>query len=295
VWKSPPVKGDIGLVFVPESEMFNYVQQGSTNFYAQSIRGAYRAFFDQNIQADFVALEDIGKYRVVYLPYPVMLSSKTVGILKKYVQDGGTLISEGLPAWFGDHGKAGPTQPNYGLGELFGGRETYVEFTPDLLDNLTLEVKGNKIFGRYFLQEYGLHGGQEAGHYANGHIAAVENRFGKGRTLLIGTFPGGGYYLHPSDAGRQFFGGLLKMAGVEPQLRTDNPKIQARLHEGPGGAWLWIVNPERTVETVTVSLPASLSSMHSATGIWARRQLSLAGRKLTATVPARDADVLELR
>ena len=53
-------KGDVGLVFVPESELFNYVQQGDTNFYAQSIRGAYQAFFDSNIQADFVALDDIG-------------------------------------------------------------------------------------------------------------------------------------------------------------------------------------------------------------------------------------------
>jgi beta-galactosidase len=85
------------------------------------------------------------------------------------------------------------------------------------------------------------------------------------------------------------------MASVEPLLRTDNSKIQARLHEGPGGAWLWIVNPERTGEAVTVSLPGSLSSMHSATEIWGRRQVSFAGRKLTATVPARDADVIELR
>ncbi len=36
LWKSHPVKGDIGLVYVPESEMFNYVQQGDTNYYAQS-------------------------------------------------------------------------------------------------------------------------------------------------------------------------------------------------------------------------------------------------------------------
>jgi len=54
------------------------VQQGSTNYYAQAIRGAYQAFFDSNIQADFVALEDIGKYKAIYLPYPVMLKHETV-------------------------------------------------------------------------------------------------------------------------------------------------------------------------------------------------------------------------
>ena len=127
LWKSRPVKGDIGLVFAPESELFNYVQQGDTSFYAQSIRGAYQAFFDSNIQADFVSVDDIGGYKIVYLPYPVMLSDK----LRKYVE----------------------VQPNYGLDELFGARESYVEFTPDLLNDLTLEVNGHKIYGRYFFQE----------------------------------------------------------------------------------------------------------------------------------------------
>ena len=86
IWKSHPVKGDIGLVFVPESEMFNYVQQGDTNFYAQSIRGAYQAFFDSNIQADFVSLDDLAEYKIVYLPYPVMLKKETVAKLRAYVR-----------------------------------------------------------------------------------------------------------------------------------------------------------------------------------------------------------------
>jgi beta-galactosidase len=107
VWKSRPVKGDVGLVFIPESELFNYVQQGATEYYAQSIRGAYQAFFDSNIQADFVALEDIEEYKLVYLAYPVMLKRESVERLKQYVSNGGTLICEGLPAYFGDHGHVG--------------------------------------------------------------------------------------------------------------------------------------------------------------------------------------------
>ena len=99
VWKSHPVKGDVGLVFAPESELFNYVQQGDTNFYAQSIRGAYQAFFDSNIQADFVSLDDLAQYKMIYLAYPVMLKKDSVAKLRAYVEQGGTLISEGLPAY----------------------------------------------------------------------------------------------------------------------------------------------------------------------------------------------------
>ncbi len=87
----------------------------------------------------------MAQYKIVYLPYPVMLKKETVDKLKAYVEQGGTLISEGLPAYFGDHGHAGATQPNYGLDEVFGAKERYVEFTPDLLEKLTLKVNGQEI------------------------------------------------------------------------------------------------------------------------------------------------------
>ncbi|MBS1857575.1 MAG: beta-galactosidase [Acidobacteria bacterium] len=294
VWKSRPVQGDIGLVFVPESEMFNYVQQGDTNYYAQSIRGAYQAFFDSNIQADFVSLEDIGRYKAVYLPYPVMLKQETASRLRAYVEQGGTLISEGLPGYFGDHGRVGTLQPNYGLDVLFGARESYVEFTPDLLDNLTLKVDGHAIDGRYFRQEYALAGGTAAGAYANGHVAAVEHRTGKGRTFLIGTFPGGGYYLHHAAETRAFFAGLPAKAGVEPRLRTDNTRVQARLHAGAGGTYLWVTNPTRGMQTVNVTVAAG-PAFREAEDVWAARAVAVQGRKLAVTLPARDGAVIRLK
>jgi beta-galactosidase len=269
------------------------VQQSSTDFYAQSIRGAYQAFFDSNIQADFVSLQDMAKYKIIYLPYPVMLKSSTVEQLKKYVQDGGTLVSEGLPAYFGDHGRAGPKQPNYGLDQLFGARESYVEFTPDLLDNLTLQVQGKSLFGRYFLQEYATAGGQAAGHYQNGHIAAVENSFGKGRTLLIGTFPGAGYYRHHSAEAKAFFAGLLKLANVEPRLHNINAVTQARLHTGAGGSYLWIVNPTRQPAKTTVSITGV--SYQSAEDVWAALPIEISGSSVSLSVPPRDAAVIALR
>ena len=295
VWKSHPVKGDVGLVFIPESEMFNYVQQGDTNFYAQSIRGAYRAFFDSNIQADFVSLDDLAPYKIVYLPYPVMLKKETVAKLRDYVEGGGTLISEGLPAYFGDHGHAGTTQPNYGLDQVFGARERYVEFTPDLLDKLLLEVNGHHIFGRYFLQEYEMAGGHAVGHYQNGRVAAVENQYGKGRTLLIGTFPGGGYYLHHSPEAKLFFRELLKLANVQPQLRTNNAATQARLHTGPGGNYVWLTNPTRTAQTTTISIEDSRTEFHAARDVWGDREIPVNGRQVTVTLEPRDGAVIALR
>src|SRR5574340_1551946 len=145
LWKSRPVKGEVGIVFVPESQIFNYVQQGSTDHYAEAARGAYQAFFDANIQADFVRIDDIDEYPLVYLPYPIHLKPATAKKLAQYVERGGALVSEGLPAYFGERGKVGTQQPNYALDKLFGARESYVEFTPDLLDKLVLQARGKPV------------------------------------------------------------------------------------------------------------------------------------------------------
>jgi len=93
IWKSRPAKGDVGIVFVQESEDFNSVQTSGSDrggaaaagAYSQSVEGAYQAFFDSNIQADFVGIDDIGEYPMIYLAYPEMLKKSTAQKLRDYV------------------------------------------------------------------------------------------------------------------------------------------------------------------------------------------------------------------
>jgi len=321
IWKSRPVKGDVGIVFVQEAADFNVIQSGvagegggggragrgaaggrgggggssnptAAGAYLQSLQGAYQAFFDSNIQADFVSINDIGEYPMIYLAYPEMLKKSTAEKLRDYVAKGGKLVSEGLPGYFGDGGTVGTVQPNLGLDQLFGARETYVQFTPDILDGLTLTVQGKQIGGGYFLQEYRLAGGQAAGQYANGHIAAVEHTSGSGKTLLIGTFPAGNYYRSHTSAAREFFAGLLPWAGIEQQVRSSDPEVKARLHKGAGGTYVWVINPTRTSKSVTISLPAAFQK---AVDLWQEgNHPAIAGKALTTTVEDRNAAVIRL-
>jgi len=307
IWKSRPVKGDVGIVFVEESEDFNGVQSGgggagggrggagggtAAGAYSQSAQGAYQAFFDSNIQADFVSIDDIGEYPLIYLPFPEMLKKATAEKLRDYVAKGGKLVSEGCPGYFGDGGTVGTVQPNLGLDQLFGARESYVQFTPDLLTKLTLTVRDKQIGGQYFLQEYRLAGGQAAGQYANSHIAAVENTTGAGKTLLIGTFPGGAYFRGHAPATREFFAGLLAWAGVQQQVKSSDPEVKVRLHRGAGGTYLWVVNPTRTARTVKISLPAGFQT---AVELWQESSRpAVSGNTVAVTVEDRNAAVIRL-
>jgi beta-galactosidase len=185
-------------------------------------------------------------------------------------------------------------QPNYGLDEVFGARESYVEFIPDISNDLMLEVKGSKIYGRYFRQDYELHGGDAAGHYSNGAIAAVEHKFGQGRTLLIGSFPGGGYFLHHAAATKDLFASLLAMAGVVPRVTIDDKSVQARLHQGVGGTYLWVTNPTPGSRSVKVGLSAGAENYKSGEDIWGKQSVAMDGRQVTLNVPGRDAAVIAL-
>lgn len=125
-----------------------------------------------------------------------------------YIAQGGTVVCEGLPAYFGDHGHVGESQPNYGLDEVFGCRQAVVEFAPDLSENLQITLDGAVVNGRYFRQDYAPTSGRARGHYADGAVAAVENRYGKGKALLVGSFLGAGYAKQDSEAMRKLYAGF---------------------------------------------------------------------------------------
>ena len=100
--------------------------------------------------------------------------------LRQYVDQGGILVSEGCPLTSAITAGSGPNSRTTVWTNCSARAKAMWSSLPDLLDKLTLEVQGQEMYGRYFLQEYELAGGQAAGRYGNGHIAAVEHRQGKG-------------------------------------------------------------------------------------------------------------------
>lgn len=214
VMAAMPVKGEIGILVIGDSQFHNVSQKGDANEYAESYRGAYRGFFENNIQADFVKLENIDEYEALYLPYPVHLESETAEALIEWVRNGGVLVSEGCPGYWGDAGRVHPNQPGHGLDELFGVRQSSVGLVPDLLAAEGHKVSFRDVRGNIsnaagdaliYRQEYETTPGRDVGtHEDTGGIAIVENHFGEGRTLLIGTFPGSGFMHSGSAEGRRF-------------------------------------------------------------------------------------------
>ncbi len=293
LWRSRPVRGEVGIVYAPETQIFCYAQQENTDLYTRAMWGAYRGFFDANIQADWVHIDDIADYRILYVPYPVMLSQRSAGALQGWVAAGGTLVSEGCPAYFGDRGHVGTVQPNYGLDALFGVRESYVEFTPDILGDLRVLVGGASVWGGILLQAYAETTGTAIGWYADGQVAAVDNAFGSGRTRLVGTSVGAGYAGHPEGASFSFFRDVLARGGAAPHARVSDPRVVARLHDGDGGAYLWVANPHRTPVPARVSLADPWSRLRPGRTVWGA-DATVTDGEIALVAPARDVTIIAL-
>jgi beta-galactosidase len=293
LWQSRPVKGEIGIVYVPEAQLFTYAQQGETTFYAKSMQGAYQGFFDNNVQADWVHIDHIDEYDLLYLPLPIMLNKTTANKLQAWVAAGGTLISEGCPAYFGDEAHVGPIQPNFGLDELFGARESYVEFTPDFLDDLQFNLSGIPVWGGIYLQAYEPTSGTPVGWYEDGLVAAVDHTYGQGRTRLLGTMAGAGHAKHTPDGSTQFFGSLLDFAGKAQHIQCSDPQVKARLHDGPGGTYLWVANPTRQPRPIRLTLSSAWGPFQQGHTLWGA-EADVDGQTVVLTAPARDVTVIEL-
>jgi beta-galactosidase len=286
-----PVQGDIGLLVIPEAQAFDYLlsHEGGFDTYAAAMWGAYRGFFDNNIQADWVHIDDIDAYDTLYAAYPIALGADNAARLAKWVEAGGTLISEACPGYFGDRGHVGTVQPNNGLDTVFGAREAEVEFMPDIADRYAFGFNDNTITAGGFLQSYAATTGTPRGSFADGRLAVVEHTHGKGRTLLAGTHPSVDYYRTSADSGRRWFADAFAWTGRGQQAAVDNPDVQVRVHEGDGRRFLWFVNATRAPQSGRVALttPGRGGSVH-----WPAEGASFDGAAFT--VPARNALIVEL-
>lgn len=283
--EADPRKGDLAILVCNESQLYNYVAEGDTEFYTDSLRGIYRALWENNWAVDFVKPGEMGKYELVYLPFPLCLKEDTAERIKDYVAQGGKLISEAGPARFGDYGLLNFTVPGFGLDGLFGCRE--LEFGP--------VGEGEEIFWGSGSMPSALHreklelgDGEAVGRYEEGDPAIVHNRPGEGETWLIGTHLGLSCQENERGIVKVFLEDLLRRAGMKKGIEVSHPLVRARLHRGQERDFLYLLNLSEGKKRVEVGLKdqgyrrgKELENGEEVSIDGGRMELSLAGRSGT--------------
>src|SRR5690606_13082490 len=206
---SKPVKAQVALVY---NRLFQMVG-GTRRVVVQGVDpGPWFGWFrycrtlsDQNIPVDFIHRRDLesgnlSHYKLIILPYALMLTQKAADGIKNFVANGGYAFSEARLAWNNEYGFTSPVIPGLGLAEVFGVRESKVK----TLEKVTIKIPDNThpsmrhlqpddiIQGSMFAESVEPYGtGKNTRILAtleDGSAGIVTSTFGKGHTLYVGSF-----------------------------------------------------------------------------------------------------------
>lgn len=283
-----PVSAEVAVVYNPLSYMVGGRRpltasgpQGElANVERNSMLGTYRALFPTNIPVDFVHIDDIAKgllvtpvpageggarqsrapgegranaaalrYKVIFFPYPLMVSSDAARALRAFVRAGGTLVSEARAAWNDERGRAKEIIPGYGLHEVCGCRETAVQSTPSGKVEIAMSAdfgalkSGDKLRGALFEEtlEPIAPNARVIGKFPDGSPALIASEFGKGKMLTIGTFVGAPYENDRDENAARLLRSAVEWSGVKPRVTTSAP-LEVRMLRSGASTLLFVFN-----------------------------------------------------
>jgi len=263
---SKPVASEIGVIVSRNVALLNFAAERDQRLYAKALMGIYRAFYDNNIPISFIhtdILEETvkkGTVRFLYFPFPFAISSFEAQLLKKFVGNGGVLMAEACPAHFDEHGHCSSTIPGQGLDELFGVREVKSErtkrFEIDLIEKIN-GVKIKRIFG-YFYREHLTKISPKVVTLARdeeGHNLITLNQFGKGKAILVGSYPSIAYEIYRDAENAQFITAFENLIKVKAKTNLDSRYIKTRIHQLKDGCYLiFILNLYNLPQIVQLNL-----------------------------------------
>jgi beta-galactosidase len=260
-----PPRAEVAVVYNPLSHFVGGRQRATAyggpqgevaGIERDSLLGVHRAIFPKNVPLDYVHIDhltpaQLKQYKLVIAPYPLMLPEKSGATFRRYVEDGGTLVAEARLGWNNERGLAAERIPGMGLWEVMGCRETDVQTGVRGRTALRWEstlipgVKpGDVLPARWYEEtlEPTSAAAKVVARFESGATAAVMSTFGKGKTLMLGSYVSAAYQTTPAAEVQRFYGGLLEWAGVEAPVEVTSGGVEVRTMESGGETLVFVFN-----------------------------------------------------
>jgi beta-galactosidase len=243
--QSHPEKAEVAIVFSPLVPLLGgYDEEGNRNAIHEAVAGYHRMFFERNIPVDVVSSreldqDNLGQYKLVLVPYPLMLTREEADTLKGYVSDGGHLFVEARPGWVDERGYAEPKVPGFGWDEMLGVREKQLVPGREFDINWgTARFRAMKFQEQFEVASKTAHAEAIA---ADGSAIAYSNRYNKGEAIIFGSFAGQENYEHPVPM-HPLAEILSAWAGLSHADLKAPPSLELRQMESAQGRWVFFFN-----------------------------------------------------
>lgn len=220
--------------------------QATGYFMNESFEGTYKALWDANISVDIVrtdmtvTLDMLKKYKILYLPYQLVIRQNIADLLKQYVAYGGTVVADARTAIMDELDFGYELNPGAGLDELFAARRLDLfaankAFDVQLISNInSSDLQKGFVYQGFYFHEI-LEVNKEAeilGVFSDSKgPALVYNQYGKGNAYLSAVPLGGSHYKNTASTGKMISGLALK-AGVIPtaQFSAKSDGLTVKVH-----------------------------------------------------------------
>jgi beta-galactosidase len=249
--RARPSRSDVAIVYNPLAHFVGGRQRAAAyggpqgeviGIERDSLLGVHRALFAANIPVDYVHIDHLQparleQYKLLYLPYPLMLPEAAATVLKSYVRDGGTLVAEARLAWNDERGHAFDRIPGLNLWEVMGAREKTVQTVRPGGASMRWKgadlpgiAPGMLLPGRWYREtlEPASASARVVAEYDDGAAAAIMSRYGKGKTLMLGSYTSAAYQAAPTPEGERFLNALASWAGVVSPIDVSGAPLEAR-------------------------------------------------------------------
>jgi beta-galactosidase len=296
--QSHPERAEVAIVFSPLTPLVGgYDEENNRTAIHKAVAGYHRMFFERNLPVDVLssrelAQDNVAQYRLVIVPYPLMLTDEEATILKEYVSAGGHLFVEARAGWVDERGHAEPRVPGFGWDEMLGVREK--QLIPE--KELTVKWGGVQFKGMTVLEEFEVenHAARPLAFTGDRTPVVYENEYRKGSAIILGAFAGQENYEHPVSM-HPLAGLLAQWAGLsQPKLRAPR-LLELRQMYAANGRWVFFFNhadkPASVEFSRTLERPAS-----SIREIMTGEKVAAAGTylNLKADVPANSVRIYRI-
>jgi beta-galactosidase len=283
----------------------------STNkFMFESNAGLFKAFYEDNITVDMVRmdraldLQTLKQYKIIYLPFQIVMRREVANVLKAFVRQGGWVVADARTATLDEFDFAYRTSPGAGLDELFGAVRPDWVGQKNYFKVLMSEGNGQPAFefeGKYFRDELQLTGNAKVlGSFIdNGEPAVIQNQYGKGTAILSAVPLGASYYGNPDNAVNHLLLHFAKASGVIPDavfLSKENAFLNLKVHTVDNSLIIYVINSENHPASGTVEVSIDGKEIKSVKDIVSEKEIPFGQKegKLSIPLDVRENQVMVL-
>ncbi len=274
-------------------------EPSTSKFMFESTAGIFKALYEGNITVDLVRmdrpidLQTLLQYKIIYLPFQIVMRREVAQMLKAYVRQGGWLVADARTATIDEFDFAYHTSPGAGLDELFGavrpdwsaGKQSY-----------TVRMGGEAgqaafdITGKYFRDQLRpTPKVRVLGSFAdNGEPAVIRNSYGKGAAILSAVPLGASYLDDPRNDVKRLLLEFARESGAVPEasfLSDDHAFLDIKVQTAGKEIIIYIVNSEERSTSGTVELIVDHKQIKSVRDIRSNKDVPFHVRSGKLTIP----------